>query len=182
MRQQNFKHALIPFLFCWLILPAFSQTNTFVICPGESVFLPAQQVFAAGPAPPGGGFPCRPQLRDIEISPASNAVKEETRGYTVTPAISTLYKVTSLTTCGPVGPGSTPSPSPDAVRNYQVLVTKDCQSYTLPTYDWVLQDYPWLSNKVNPTECGNLPLTTFYEKDGKIMVRVFKSCAESSSV
>ncbi len=110
MRKLNY--VLLSALVYCMVNPIYvwTQTTTFNICPGESIFLPAIQAFptpAQPPQGPGGGIPatpCTPQLNAISILPISNALENELTGFTVSPMVSTTYTVTSNGVCG--GPGS----------------------------------------------------------------------------
>ncbi len=133
-------------------------TETFTICLGESIFLPAEQTFptpplgSAGPNDGSGGglpiTPCTPQLTDISINPQANAVANGTDGFTVTPTTSTIYEVTSNGFCG--APGITPQ-SDEITFRYEVLIDQSCSPNTPST---IFSDFPWLSTLVNPTDCS----------------------------
>ena len=111
--------------------PATSQRETFTVCAGESVFLPAVQTFPQPPQPPAGPddpngipvTPCTPQLNQISILPTANTVAEAIRGFTVTPTASAIYTVTSNGLCG--GPGS--AEFGELAVEYEVLVDNTCE-------------------------------------------------------
>jgi len=128
-------------------------TETFTICPGESIFLPAEQTFPTppqGPAGPVGSFPnipCTPQLAEIIINPLTNAVANGTTGFTVSPTTSTIYEVTSRGFCG--APGITPQ-SDEITFRYEVLIDQSCSSSSPSA---IFTDFPWLASLVSPTDC-----------------------------
>ena len=105
-------------------------TQTFTICQGESIFLPAEQSFPTppqGPAGPGGSppiTPCTPQLTEIITNPLTNAVANGTDGFTVTPTTSTIYEITSRGFCGAPGIGS---------FSDEITLRYDCLLYTSPS-------------------------------------------------
>lgn len=129
-------------------------TETFTICPGESIFLPAEQTFPTppqGPAGPVGSLPtipCTPQLTGISINPLTNAVTNGTAGFTVSPTTSTIYEVTSSGFCG--APGITPQ-SDEITFRYEVLIDQSCSAGGTST---IFSDFPWLSMLVNPMNCS----------------------------
>ncbi len=101
----------------------------FIVCVGDSVFLPAIQMLPqppAGPSDPNGGsptLPCQPLISDISISPDAASTAKSLEGFMVLPTENTIYEVRSDGFCG--GPGSV-STSFATVR-YQVVIDEECE-------------------------------------------------------
>lgn len=125
-------------------------TEVFTICSGESVQLPAEQIFPMPPqGPVGSNTPCTPRLTEININPTSNAVANGTTDFTVSPTTSTIYEVTSSGFCGAPGIGSN---SNEITRRYAVLIDQDCSTGGGEASS-IFTDFPWVSSLVNPMDC-----------------------------
>ena len=129
----------------WDCRVSFDQT--FTICAGDSIFLPAIQEFPRPPLPPvgpNGEIPplfCIPPLTGIEISPADNALANGLAGFYVSPTQSTFYEVKSTATCD--GP-DLPYSSGGSVF-YQVNVQdEDCET-NIPTNCEGVLEQEWLA-------------------------------------
>jgi len=92
--------------------------ETFTICAGESIFLPAEQEFSIPPLGPDGEQLCHPQLSFIDIEPVAGSIADGLKGFTVSPTETTLYEVVSGGICG--GPGS--SNADEISVFYEVIV------------------------------------------------------------
>jgi len=110
--------------------------ETFTICAGEPVFLPAVQEFPVpplGPSGPNGELPiqlCQPELSFIDVAPIEGSVAEGLKGFTVFPTETTIYEVVSGGICG--GPGA--SNADEISVFYEVIVEDggDCEVIVIP--------------------------------------------------
>ncbi|MFK7982992.1 MAG: T9SS type A sorting domain-containing protein [Saprospiraceae bacterium] len=128
-----------------------SATNeTFTICAGESVFLPAVQEFPIpplGPSGPNGELPvqpCQPKLSAVDITPIDNTKSEDLKGFWVTPTETTTYEVFSEGFCG--GPGS--FNSDEAAVTYEVIIKESSECIVIPDTCKALVDL-----NINPSYC-----------------------------
>jgi len=131
----------------------------FSICPGDSVFLQAEQVFPTpppGPQGPDGSppphTPCTPQLEAIEICPFPDALAVGITGFRVAPTVNTVYRLRSIGYCGPIAPDDFTQTQYDTIDIfYEVLI--DCPNGGNKGHPVLFEDYPWLSTIVNPNNC-----------------------------
>lgn len=134
---------------------------SFSICPGDTVFLKAEQVFPTlppGPQGPNGSpppvTPCTPQLDATEICPLQDAFAEAMNGFRVSPTVNTVYRVRSIGYCGPIAPDDFTHTQHDTVDIfYEILI--DCPNGGSMGHNNLFEVYPWLTTIVDPVNCNN---------------------------
>ena len=153
--------------------------ETFTICAGEAVFLPAVQDFPIPPLGPSGPNgeppvqPCQPKLSAIDITPIDNTKSEDLKGFWVTPTETTTYEVFSEGFCG--GPGNFNSDEASVI--YEVIIdSTECI--------FITDTCVALANlNINPSFCDNciseVATYTFEEETYLVTIGDDEACSDA---
>ena len=128
-----------------------------------------------GPAPPQGPgseptfptIPCTPQLAFAEITPSINTIANGTEGsFILTPSVSTMYRVRSFGVCGGGGPGAPAQIFRDTIDTfYEIIIDSPANCGESGDENLssaaIFQDYAWLLDIVNPTNCASQSITVY---------------------
>lgn len=157
-----------------------TDEQTFTICAGESVFLPATQEFPIpplGPTEPNGELPiqlCQPTLSAIDIEPVTGSIADGLKGFSVSPTETTRYEVFSEGFCG--GPGN--SNAGEASIFYEVIVETGGECIVLPDTCKALT-----ALNINPSFCdqciGEIATYTYEGETYLVTLADDENCADA---